>query len=116
MASLTNPFLRMAARVQQGSPNADSRFRSEMDPQIQRLIRRALRVGLSETPLCRRIKREAQRMGTDWRLLNPDDAVMMKQLAQRICQGVAIVLQNNAPTNSASDTTTGACVAETTVV
>jgi hypothetical protein len=59
-------FHYLAARIRQGDPTAEAEWHRNMDPQVVRIVRRALGSRTRPSPLTLRIRAEAQRLSATW--------------------------------------------------
>jgi hypothetical protein len=62
MNAVQNPFEVLAGRAGKGDEAAAARLRSELEPHLQRIVRRTIRAGGGHSALTRQILSEARRL------------------------------------------------------
>ncbi len=93
MDRFQNGFAKLADQVQSGDANAQIRLRRHLEPEMVRIVRRALRDGRGRTPLDRRILAEARQVGLQTNLaIGAERERLIGELAQSVCASVIGVL------------------------
>src|SRR5438093_4407745 len=79
----------LAARAEKGDAAAALQLQKEMEPHMLRIVRRAMRVRNSSSPLDERIRRNAQHAAILEQNSNAvEDEPVLRSVAQRLCQMV----------------------------
>jgi hypothetical protein len=84
-----NSFASLADRVEAGDAGAPAQLRRELEPEMVRIVRRALRDGRGRTPLDRRILAEARHVGWHADLAaGAERERLIEELARCVCTSV----------------------------
>ena len=85
----TSQLQELEARVSQGDADAEGELINHLEPQMECMVRRAMRTRPNATPLDRLIRAEINRLSPT---INPNQGVVdrrvAQQVAQRICAAV----------------------------
>ena len=90
----TNELRRLAERVTRGNPGAAENFLSEIEPQVVRMVRRAMRAGAADTPFNRLVAAEARALAP--RDAGTDPEELAGRIARRVCRAMIARLGPNA--------------------
>jgi len=86
----------LADRVNEGDPSALPAFEQELERHLTRIVRRALRADVSDSPLTRRIQAEARA----WeRKSDPDSGALAERLAGSLQAAVVGRLRAGCPSH-----------------
>lgn len=94
MSWFHNPYSRLAAQVRNGREDAAGELQRELSPKLEWLVRRALRRGDSQSPLGRKVHREAEQfLSGPKETTTLDSEDMVHRVVDRLWAGILDQLQ-----------------------
>jgi hypothetical protein len=89
MSNFDHELHSLAARVGQGDVHARARLKRELEPQIHRIVRRAMRPTAGPSALTQRIRAAAHRLSRNQPgYLRPDSEQLVSQIAHDLWESV----------------------------
>jgi hypothetical protein len=85
---------RLAARIGQGDDMAVADFLKELEPQLNRIVRRVIQRGVTNSALSRRIAAEARQISGSRQDAVIDSGRLIKEITARICVSTIARLQS----------------------